>query len=158
MQRGIAIVVAGQNFKLGMHDEQVAGIAIQFDFAVDCQAHARFHAVFEVRAMEPFAEERLGRSIGEDNFKKSKAAAAKARELSALHLHDDGGHFAGRDLSDGLDVAAVFVTEGDVAKKVFDGKEALGLEKLGARRPHALYVHERCRKVQRQSTVYNDAV
>ena len=59
MQRGVAVgIVAGENFKLRMHDQQVAGVAVEFHFAVKRDARAGQEAIHQIAAVKPFGEQR----------------------------------------------------------------------------------------------------
>ena len=62
--------------------------------------------------------------------------------LADAHFGDHRGHFARRELRDGLHVAAVFVAERDVAEQVFDGGETLGFEHGRAGRSDSFDVGE----------------
>jgi len=79
----------------------------------------------------------------------AQVAALEARGLGRGHGRDDGGHFAGSQLRDGLDVRAILVTERRVGEQILNRRESFGLENLGAGRAYALHVHERSRGVHR---------
>ena len=119
--------------------------------------------VRQVAAVEPLAGEDGAGGVGETGFEQAEVAALEAGELGGAHVGDHGRHLAGRELGDGLHVAAVFVAEGDVAEQVLDGGETLGLEHGGARRADAFDVSEGGGEVHRRGQrllhlVYNAVV
>src|SRR5439155_10650602 len=67
----------------------------------------------------------------------------KPRHLRGPHLDNDGRHLAGRQLGDRLHVAAVLVTEGEIADQVFDGCETLGFQHGRAAWADAFHIGER---------------
>ena len=56
----------------------------------------------------------------------------------------DGGQFARRELRDRLEIAAVFVAEGEVVEEVFDGFEAARLHRRGAGGSDTFHVGQGC--------------
>ena len=98
--------------------------------------------VGQVAAVEPFAHQDGARGVGEAGLEQPQVAALEAGELGRAHLGDHRGHLAGRQLRDGLHVAAVFVAERDVGEQVLDRREALGFEHGGARGADAFDVGE----------------
>ncbi len=162
VERGVAVgIVAGENFELGMHDEQVAGVAVEFHFAVQRDAHAGQEPVGQIAAVKPFGEQPLARCILENRFEESEIAAAESAQVSGLDFGDNRGHFARRELRDGLDVGAVFVAKWRVGQQILNRDQPLGFEHLGARGTNAFDELERSGSIQRrkplrvQVPVYN---
>src|SRR6185437_622286 len=146
---GVAIVIARENLELGMHDGEAVAIGIEFDFSEERDFSARCEDIGEVAAVEPFAGEDAFGGIGEGGFEEAEVAAAEPGDLGAADFGEDGGHFAGREIADRFDVAAVFVAEGGVGEEVFDGFETLGFEHGGSGGADAFEVHEWSGEVQR---------
>ena len=112
VERGVAIgIVGGEDFELRMHDQQVAGVAVELHFAVQRHARAGQEAIHQIAAVKPFGEQPLLRRILENGFEQSEIAPAESAQVSGLHLGDHGRHFAGRELRDGLHVGAILVAE-----------------------------------------------
>ena len=113
--------------------------------------------------MKPFGEQALFGRVLENGLEEPEVAAAKSAQVRGLHLGDHGGHFARRELRDGLDVGAVLVAEGRVGQQILDGDQTFGFEHLGAGGSDAFDVLERSGSVQRgkllgvQVPVYNGA-
>ena len=58
MECGVAVgIVARENFELRMHDEQVAGIAVELHFAVERHARAGQEAIDQIAAVKPLGEQ-----------------------------------------------------------------------------------------------------
>ena len=144
VQRGVAVgIVAGQNFELGMHHQQVAGVVVELDLSVQRGPHSGQKTIHQISTVEPFREQPLFRCVLENRFKEPDVPAAKSAQMRGLHVSDDGRHFSGRKLRDGLDVGAIFVAERRVGQQIFHRNQAFGLEHLGARGPNAFHVFER---------------
>src|SRR5665213_51668 len=144
-----------------MHDEQVAGVAVQFHFAVERDACSGQEAIGQIAAVKPLGQQAFLGGIFKNGFEESQVAAAKSTQVSRLDLGDDGGHFAWSELSDGFDVAAVFIAEGSVGEKILNGDQTFAFKHPGARGSDAFDELERCGSVQRgdflrlQVPVYN---
>ena len=58
--RGVAIrIVAHEDLELRVHDQQVAGVAVEFHLAVERDAHAGQEAIRQIAAMKPFGQQPL---------------------------------------------------------------------------------------------------
>src|SRR5690348_6760802 len=71
-------------------------------------------------------------------MKNLEAAAPGDREIRALDLAEHRGLLPGPQRRDRLHPAAVFVSERQAVKKVFDGDETGAFQVRGLARPHAL--------------------
>ena len=91
------------------------------------------------------------RRVGELRFEQSQVAAAEPGHFGRADFGDHGGQFAGRELRDRLQIAAVFVAEGEVMEQVFDGFEALGSQHRRAGGADAFEVREGC--VEREGQI-----
>ncbi len=141
VQRGVAFgIVGGKDLELGVRHEQVAGVVVELDLAVQRDAHAGQKQIGQIAAMKPLAEQALAGSVFEDGLEQAQTLAAETGEVRRLHFRDDRGHLAGRKLRDGLDVGAVFVAEGSVGQQILDREQRFRLEHLRASRSDALYI------------------
>ncbi len=144
VERGFAVlVVARQDLELGVEHGELAGIAVELHFAEERELHAFGEHIGEIAAVEPLADQDGAGGVGEAGFEQAEAAPLEAGEFGRADLHDNGGHFARRQLGDGLHVAAVLVAEGHVAEEVLDGYQALGFEHGCARGADAFDISER---------------
>ena len=73
-------------------------------------------------------------------FEQAKVAAAETGDFGGAHFRDDGGEFTGRQLGDGLEIAAVFVAKREIVEEVFNGFKTARLQHGGARRAYAFQV------------------
>src|SRR5579871_3679415 len=142
--------VSGKNFELRMHDQQVAGVAIEFDFAEKSHAQSGSEAVGKIAAMEPLGHQALMRGVGEDGFEQAEILAAESGQARRLYFRDDGCHFAWSELRNGLNVGAIFVAEWRVAEQVFDSTQTFGFEHFRARGSDALQEFQWSGSVQRK--------
>ena len=78
--------------------------------------------------MKPFGFEYRTRRIGEGCFEQAEIATPETCEPRGAHFRHHGRHFAGRELRDGFQVAAIFVAEGNVGEQVLHRQESLGFE------------------------------
>ena len=87
VQGGVAfVVVTESDSNFGMHDLQLAGVVVEFDFAEQRELAARAEAVGQIAAVKPLADQLAARGIGEDGFKQSEILAAETGELGAIAL------------------------------------------------------------------------
>ncbi len=126
-----------------MHDEELAAVGVELDFAEEGDAGAGGEAVGEPRAVEPFGEEGGAGGIGEFGFEETEGAAAESGGFGGADFGDNGGEFTGGEFGDGLEVGAVFVAEGEVIEEVFEGLESFGCEDGGTGGTDAFEVRER---------------
>ncbi len=132
VKSGVVAALLAEQLELGVQDEEIAGVGVEFDFAVEGEARAFDEAFGEIAAVEPFAAQAGAGAVGEDGFEEAEIFAVKAGEFGGFDLGDDGGHFAGSEEGDGLQVAAVLITERRVGEEVLDGAKAFGFEDGGA--------------------------
>ena len=119
--QGIVLVVVGvHNFVVGMEDGELAGVAIELDLAEERDAAAGGEDLIQVAALEPLAHQPALRPVDESGFEKGQIATLQAHHAGGAHLHHDGGHLAGGELRNRLQVAAIFVTEGGVGEQILD--------------------------------------
>ena len=142
MQRCIAVVFARQRLELRMHDQQVAGVAVEFHFPEEREPLPRLEPVRQIPAVEPLRHQLSARRVGEPGLEQAQVLALEAGQLRPLSFHQNRGQFARRKLRDGLHVAAVFVAERGVGQQVFDGEQTLRFQHRGARRADSLHVLE----------------
>ncbi len=150
VQRGVARVVIRQQFELRMHHQQFRRVSIELDFAIERDAAAFLQDARQVRSVKPFTKKRLSGTVFKAGFEQTQVAALKTRRLGRSDRGDNGGHFAGSQLRDGLDVRAVLVAERRVGKQILDRHKAFGLENLSAGGAHAFHVHKGSRGVHRE--------
>ena len=129
VQRGLALVlVAGENFELGMEHGEFAGIGVELHLAEERHLHPFGQHVRQVAAVEPLAHQDGARGVREAGFEHPQAAPLESAHFDRAHLRDHGGHLARRELGDGLHVAAVLIAERHVAQQVFHRGETFGFE------------------------------
>ena len=71
-------IVGRKDLELRVHDQQIAGVAVEFDFAVEGHAQAGQEAVGEIAAMKPFGEQPFARRVRKDGFEQAKIAPAES--------------------------------------------------------------------------------
>jgi hypothetical protein len=98
---------------------------------------AGFEAAFEIAAVKKF-DGKLAASVANEHVKNGIAAAHGADGLAAHDLDADGVDAVGLDVFDIGEMDAVFVAEGEVIQKVFEGEDAALGEQLGSLRADAL--------------------
>ena len=131
----VIVVVVGQHFHLRLDHFEAVAAAGGFHFSVQGHPLAGFEAVFQIGPVKPHALD-LAQALADGHFKDGHAPGAQQRH--AAHLADQAGHFAGDQFLDGLRTEAVLIAEGQVVEQVFDGGDALVLQRLGDARADAL--------------------
>src|SRR6202040_4237160 len=82
MERCIAFRIVGcEDFMLGMHDQQVARVTVEFHFAVERDARAGQEAIDEIPSMKPFGQQALFRRILEDGFEEPEITPSESAEV-----------------------------------------------------------------------------
>jgi hypothetical protein len=109
--------------------------AIDFGFAMKDQKLAGFQAAFEVAAVEKFAGERTGIVLHEKMID-GVAATHAANRLTTGDADAQSENIVGAHIFDLRKVKAVFVSERQVAKEVFECVDATFGEELGALRAY----------------------
>src|SRR5262245_48459909 len=160
MQRRFAVlIVAAQDLELGMKHRHLAGVAVELDFAEECDLHPFPENFGEVSSVKPLPQQDGARGVGESRFEEPQVAALESGELGGADIRDHGRHLPRREWRDGLDVAAVLVAKGHVPDQVLDRDQSLGLEHLRARMTDAFNEREGSGQVHAGSpTVYNALV
>ena len=131
----IVVVVVGQDFHLRLNHFETIAAAGSLDFSVEGHPLSGFEPVFQIGSVKPHAFD-FAQALADGHFKDGHAAGAQQRH--AAHFADQAGHFARDQFLDGLRAEAVLVAEGQMVEQVFDGGDALFLQRLGDARANAL--------------------
>src|SRR4051812_40144415 len=94
-----------------MHDDQAAGVAVEFHLAVQRDTQSGLQHVGEIAAMEPLSGEDGAGGVGEGRFKQPEIAAAKSGKARSADLRQDRGHLSGRERADWFYVATVLIAK-----------------------------------------------
>ena len=120
------------HFHLGIDHFDASGAElIDFGFAVEDERLAGLEAAFEIAAVKKFDGE-LAAGVANQHVKDGIASAHGANGLAAHDLHANGVDTVGLDVFYVGEMDAVFVAEGQVIQKVFEGEDAALGEQLGA--------------------------
>src|SRR5260370_26863680 len=124
-----------------MHDLQLTTERVDLHFAVQSDFQPGDQNSLEVVATEPLHHQDHAGVVSETGLE-DRQALANAAELHRSHFGDNGSHFAGRELRDGLDVAAVFIAEWRIRKQVLNRDEAFAFQRRSAAWADAFHIHQ----------------
>jgi len=106
---------------------QLAPDTIRLDFSVQSDQLARLELVAKIGSIEPNGFQTIS-ALARGHLKNGHPAGTK--QAGGPDFGYDGGHFPGPELGDSTRVQAVFVTEGQIVKKIFDGMNSLCSQSL----------------------------
>ena len=95
MQAAVRIVAVREYLELGMHHEQVAGVAVQLDFGKERHSESGGKSIREIRSVEPLCYQTLPRAVFEYRFKQAQAASFETRDTGSLYCGNHSGDFTG---------------------------------------------------------------
>ncbi len=121
--QALGVLIARKNLEFGLNHHSLTARPVQFDFAEQSNTCVWHQAVGIAFAMKP-AGAQLAGSVRKTYLEQARSTVSKAGQFGVGHNRDNGCLFARNELSDGLDVAPIFIAKRRVIQQIRDGEQA----------------------------------